>query len=96
MEDSKEKGGDTFVEYKNYRIFYDYKPEQSRAWLITIERFSKVKSDSSNLGTYWFEDKNKGIQWAKDCIDARLEYFSSSDSAKKNLLAPQKRLNSCQ
>jgi hypothetical protein len=34
----------------------------------TIERFSKPKSNSPNLGTYWFEDRDKGIQWVKDAI----------------------------
>ena len=61
MEDSKDKCDPTYVEYRGYRIFYDYKPQQNRPWLITIERFSTPKSDSPNLGTYGFDGMDEGI-----------------------------------
>jgi hypothetical protein len=85
MFESKNKCDLTFVEYRGYRIFYDYKPQQSRAWSITIERFSTPKPDSPNLSTYWFDDMDEGIQYVKDVIDARLKYFSNSDLCKKEL-----------
>jgi hypothetical protein len=41
MADSKEMKinyGSTYIEYKGYRIFYDYKPKHDSQWLITIHR----------------------------------------------------------
>jgi hypothetical protein len=87
--------GNSFAEYKGYRIFYDYKLETNRPWLITIYR-GDPKPSSPDLGTYWFDDKDKGIQWAKDIIDARLRYLSNPDSSLKSLLltAPQSSIQS--
>jgi hypothetical protein len=83
MEDSKEMRinyGSTYVEYKGYRIFYDYKPTHKTQWLITIHR-GEPKPGVPTLGTYWFDDRDKGIQWAKDVIDTRLKLSSNLDSS---------------
>ncbi|MBD2778450.1 hypothetical protein [Iningainema tapete] len=82
MEDSKEMStlySHTFVEHKDYRIFYEQKPEDNDRWLITILRYGSPKPGAPTLGTYWFEDQEQGIQWAKDVIDARLKFFEKTN-----------------
>lgn len=77
MEDSKEMSTDydhTFVEHKDHRIFYEHKPEDNYRWLITILRYGSPKPGTPTLGTYWFDDRDQGIEWAKDVIDARLKF----------------------
>lgn len=83
MKDSKQSY-DTFVEYGIYRICYDYQSEHNPPWLITIY-YGEPKPGHPNLGVYRFDDKGKGIQWAKDVIDARLKHTSNSDSSLENL-----------
>ncbi len=63
---------ETFVTYRNMRIFYkklkyDYKP-----WFVIIHPDHTIYPQSYCLGTHWGDSKEEVIQWALAEVDGYL------------------------
>ncbi len=61
---------ETFVTYRNCRIFYKYK-EQFQEWfcIVHLTGYEAAQPGYSTLGCEWFGSKNEAIAWGKQVVD---------------------------
>lgn len=61
---------ETFVTYRNCRIFYKFK-DQHNEWFSIVHLTGKeaAQPEYSTLGCNWFASKRGAIDWGKKLVD---------------------------
>lgn len=57
----------TFVTYKDIRIFYEFTPKQGQ-WFVLVQRTGETQTYST-IGCHWTDSKQEAIEWGVAKID---------------------------